>query len=324
MDPNVPTPSQPPVSSPSPVVAPPPVTTVPPSGKKKSKLIWLGVALVFLLVVVLGGIVLFKPAKKLPPVPSQLDKVVAVVGDTTIRKNDVWKKAREQYTGSAINEEVLEQFKGILVERAILNTEAKKLGLSVTDDEVNVVVGDDASDLDRETAKYDLLKAKVMAQQIQSVEAYTIGFYIAGFEYPQTAETNQQRVDGSRALVEIERRMKANEDPIAITASIYNTYPTLRNSVALNSSLYRNGPDQAVFKNPKVIAVKAIDPKGLSFDPVFYNVLTSIKTGEVKKGERIVDGSGGFVMKAVKVNSTGFSTYEEFLNAKKREYVVEN
>lgn len=249
------------------------------------------------------------------------DLLFASVGKYEIRESTVWTQARLEYVPEAIDKTVMQKYLDLQIERRILDLEAEKNSITVTDAEVQAIVGDNKSQALKNATYYDLLKNKIMALQTNNVEAFVIGFYIASYGYPQKPEYAVQREDGTKALAEIETRMKAGESPLEITKSIYEKYPSLKNILALNSLLYRTPTNEENFLRPKLIQVGAISSESASLDPIYYSVVSTIKKGEVIKGERTAEGSGGFVMKAVEVNRGGFLTYEEFLTAKKKEYV---
>jgi flagellar basal body-associated protein FliL len=300
-------------------------TVIPPNGNSKFKKLLPIVLIVIAVLVCIGiGIYLFANSNKKVEQTSaeKADPLLVTVGKYEIRESTLWTQARLEYVQEAIDKTVLQKYLDSQIERRILDLEAEKNSIEVSDTEVQSRLGNNDSQAVKNTIYYDLIKNKIMATQTHNVEAFVIGFYIASYEYPQKPEYAVQRSDGTEALEEIETRMSAGESPLEITKSIYEKYPSLKDILALNSLLYKSPTNEENYLNPKLIQVNTMDPTGPSFDPVYFSVVSTIQKGEVRKGERTAEGSGGFVMKAVEVNKEGFPTYEEFLSAKKKEYVT--
>lgn len=287
---------------------------------KNSKKIIIIAAVGVLLILI--GILLLIPSQNLPfvqkPTPTpKPDVLLATVGDKQIYKSAVELAAREQYAQSAITLDVLKTFFPIVIERAILDYEAEKQKIIVTNQEIKNKVKElnpsqtqTPSQLKSlsTTARYLLLKNKIITTQIKSVEAYTIGFWIPPFSYPQKPEFTTQRLEGATALNEIDSRLKKGEEPLVIARSIDTKYPVLHEILAINGYLLKSLTDEKKAKTPRVYIY---DKKNVG--QPFFDTVFSLKTpGEIKKVEG-KDGSGGSVIKLVSINKGESFSYEDWI-----------
>ncbi|HRN96253.1 MAG TPA: SurA N-terminal domain-containing protein [Candidatus Levybacteria bacterium] len=322
MDPNVitPTPSSP--------VAP--VANIPPQQpssfslfQKYKKFMILGGVVVLIGIL---GIVLFTslkdPAEKeYPPVPSEMDQIMAKVGDIQIYKDDVWRAARKQYAGDAIDQEVLILFLNKLIEQTILDIEAKKIGISVSEDEISIASNNATSETLREQFKYQILRNKLMSEQVESVRAYMIGFWVRSLDDPdQQPIFAQQRIDGAKALSEIEVKLKAGEKPIEAARTVYTQYESLKQIWAFNGYLLDKPNDEHVYEVPEQFTFDKDELAALD-DPEVYAVLQSMPVGSVRRVMRS-NGAGGVVIKLEDKTTGEFADYDTFLQTRKNELVT--
>lgn len=293
--------------------APPP--QLKPSSFTRRRVVIGVIILLFCLLIPLG---LYYSARKQVPA----DILLVSVGENKIYKSTVQKVAEEQYVPSAISQDVLKKFLDVAIERSVLDIEAKKLNIVISENEIDKELQKSGlGSLNRNVIRYKLLKEKIIASQIKSVEAYTIGFWIPSFDYPQKPEYETQRIEGKKALDEIEKKLKNEEIPLDVTAYIFERYEILQPMLALNGYIFRKTKDQTLFTTPKIYQINEKERDKSYTDKELFDILLTIQPNEVKTILR-KDGSGGTVIKSVAVNrEVGHSSYEEFLNAKKKELV---
>lgn len=322
-------PMQPSVGNAVPVSAPVVPAPQTPSANKppmsKKPLFLIGGILIFLLLI--GGIFwslqkgtfpLSGTSSQPTPVPNIL---LATVGDQKIYRNDVYKIAAEQYVPSAINNAVLKRFLDTAIERAILDITAKQMNITVSDAEVKTyLLASKLSDKSFNISKYMILKNKVMAAQVKNVQAYTIGFWLPPLSSPQKPEYAQERIDGQKALVDISQRLSNAEVPLSVTQYIYTTYPTLQSRLALNGYIFATTQNKSLMAQPKIFTFNASDLSKPYTNNALYDAAAAMIVNEV----RIVQqdpgaGSGGDVIKVSTIQGTGYTNYNDFLQAKKKE-----
>lgn len=295
---------------------------------KKTILISAIIAFVILNIVLLfiTGLV---PSENLPfaqkPSPTPIPDVLLVtVGEQKIFRSDVEKLAKQQYQQHAINNKVLQVFLNTAIERAILNQETKKFQIQVSNTEIDNAVNNQKNKnlnaLLKTEAKYTILKQKIIAKFVKSVDAYTIGFWIPPLHYTQIPLYAQQRTEGNRALNEIQLKLEDSEKPYDVTKYIFDKYPILQVNFALNGYIFGKVKNLNVYEKPKTYTFNSTDLKSLD-DPEFYNALLAMRAGEIKKVIK-TDLSGGVVIQAISVKTTGFSNYKDFLDARIKELVV--
>lgn len=251
---------------------------------------------------------------------SQDPNVVAVVGTQGITKDMVEKAALEQYAPDAITPEVKKLVLDILIERAILDQEAAKDNITVTDDEIaQSPLGDSPS------TKYEILKQKLIASTLESREAYVIGYWVPPSDYSPTSLTaaEQQKIaairkDGALALAEAQIRMEQNEDVLTIAQDLIKKYPSLKDTLGVNGYIVARTPDTTLLTTPRIYTR---DPK--SQGQPFFDTLFSMNQNEVKTALADKD-AGGSVIKVVQIHHSQYATYDEFLAAKKQQLVTIN
>ncbi len=272
------------------------------------------IGIIILLIFLFAAFGLYSLTRKQVPA----DILLATVGNEKIYKSTVEKVAEEQYVPSAIDNVVLKRFLDVTIERLILNNEAKKLEIVVSDSEISNYLNENKlSEKAKLIAKYTLLKEKIITSQIKNVEAYTVGFWIPPYSYPQEPEFDLQRKEGESALSEIEQKLKAGETASAAASAAYLKYPRLQNILAVNGYLLKTVTEQSLITTPKEYVFSSENA-----GQIFYDTLFSLRNiGEVRKiqGE---DGSGGSVIKLVAINSGMDLGYEDWLNEKKKALVT--
>lgn len=289
----------------------------------KKVLIIIGLAV---LVLVSASVFLLTRTKKSPPATTTQaqDTLLATVGDQNIYRSDVAKAALEQYAPGSVTTEVMKTMYDILIERAILDQEAKRLGIVVSDANATKTIPSSTSAAVPtaliKTQKYTLIQQQITQRLTRNVTAYTIGVWIASYEDPQIPIYTQQRADTIKALDEIQAGLQNNISPVTIAEAIYAKYPSIRPRLAVNGYIYEKTQNKDTMITPKAYTINPEQLKAPSADPYLFAELIKIKSGQIVKINR-PDGTGGIVVKAVTVTSDGYLTYEEFLAAKKKELV---
>lgn len=277
---------------------------------------------------IIGGfllIILFIVSYFMLQKPQQKQQPVAMIGDHPVYLEDLQKVAAEQYLPTAIDEEALNIALETLSERYILDQEAKKLNITVSDAEVREKLsqgyaqGETIPEAVKISMRYELLKDKITRQAVASRQAYTIDFYIASYAEEQEGDFSEeekilfakQREEGAQALPEIEGRLKVGESPVTIAKSIYNKYPSLQPILSVNGYILRSTPDETILTEPKIYEE---EPENESL-PLFRDI-SLMQQDEIK---RVIanDGSGGYVIQVKGVTQGAAKTYEEWLNEKK-------
>lgn len=281
---------------------------------------------VLILLVLLISVLAF--TKKAPVTPGKVspnakDVLLVTVGDQKIYKSDVQKAAKEQYVSSAIDNNVLQVFLDLLIEQKILDIEASKLGITVTQSEIdNSIYSNTASSSAKSTnlnkfIKYSVLKDKIMAKQVKSVSAYVISYWIPPAPYPQEPVFSQQRIDSKKAFKEAKQKLKNNEKVSGVAEYIFDTYPSLQSILVVNGYNYNLTKDKLVFNKPRVYIYnkKEIDS---SNNPAFFDALFGSNQGDIKLVAPVPEVDGSLVQ-IISVNKDGFISYDQFLESKKKD-----
>jgi hypothetical protein len=257
--------------------------------------------------------------------PKQQQQPVAMIGDHPVYLEDLQKVASEQYLPTAIDEEALNTALDTLSERYILDQEAKRLSITVSDEEVRKKLsqgytqGETIPESIKISMHYELLKDKITKEAVASRQAYTIDFYIAsydeekegGFSEEEKVLFAKQRAEGAQALPEIEGRLKVGESPVTIARSIYKKYPSLQPILSVNGYILRSTTDESILAEPKIYEE---EPENQSL-PLFHDI-SMMHQNEIK---RVIsaDGSGGYVIQVKGVTEGATKTYEDWLKEKK-------
>lgn len=325
MDPNIPqtsaqTSSQPPVQGVSPQQPP----NVPPSNSSmlKKRLPLILVALVVLLGIGFGSFFLLNSRPQTnEEVANKEDKLLATVGKYEIRESTVLAQAQLEYSQDAIDDDVLKRYLESQIERRILDLEAEKLSLVVTDEEVAAEVGNNDSQVARNAAYYELLKEKIMKSQIKSVQAFTIGYWVRPLNDPhQLPIYAEQRSEGSQMLAEANSRLRQGEAPVEIGKLLYEKYTSLKPIIALNGYLLDKPNDEQLYLTPKLYSFDK-EELASSNDPEVYNAMLDMDPNEVRRVNRS-DGSGGVVIKLIEATPGEFEEYDNFLAIRREQLVT--
>lgn len=282
-----------------------------------------GVGLVIFILII--GTIIVNRSNPEPsnPVPSEMDALLAAVGNREIYKSHVWREANKQYAGDAINDEVITIVLNSMIEREILDLEAEKLGVTVTDSEISAASSNATNEVIRDQYKYSILKEKIMAAQVESVQAFMIGFWVRPLSDPhQLPIYAEQRRDGLLALTEAEVRLRAGDIPVDIASSLYEKYPSLQPIWAFNGYLMISENEDYLYTQPRLYTFDAEELEALKDNEV-YDVMREMKPGEVRRVLRS-NGSGGVVMQVTERTTGEFADYNEFFETRKSELVRAN
>lgn len=275
-----------------------------------SKKVLITIAVIVCLLI-LGGIFFLSNNSSKPNSTAQTqDILLATVGDQKIYKSAVITAAGEQYAPNAITNDVLKKFYDILIERTILDQEAKRLHITFTDTDARQAVGSTSAATASviTTAKYTLIKNAITQKNVTSVEAYLIGYWIPPLNYQQIPLFAQQRQIGKQALEEGKSLLSQGEKPLTVAQTLYTKYPILQQILALNGLFVNKIKDPTVVEKPLTITKGHTDIDSAIF---------SLKKGTIS----IVDapnGAGASLVQVVSVNSGDFKNYDEWLANKKK------
>ncbi len=301
---------------------------------KKKALILIGIIFAILILFSITIFILTKKTSPKKPASSTIntssDKLIATIGNQKIYRSDVYNLAKKQYSEDAINEQVLKTFYNLIVERKILDIEASKLGIKVTEQEAVLAARENLAsknDVIEQTytvqKRYDLLKEKIMSKSIKSRTAFSVDFWTAGSSYDQqeiSASDKQKATkiqsQAKKAFPQIEALIKQGTAPIDAVKKIMTNskFSDLNNIIAVNGYIVSLTANQEVMKKPRIYTV---DDK-ISLGNSFYDFLFSLKKGDVRTifSE---DGAIGKIFKVTDLSNFPFDNYQQWLQKKQAE-----
>ncbi len=266
-----------------------------------------------ILIALIVGIIAFLQLGQSPdtvanlPQPEPENVLLATVGDKKIYRQDVKGIALEQYLQSAIDAEAIKIFLDVAIERAILDIEASRLGVSVKG------TGETSQ------AYYDRVKNAITGGEISKVDATQIGWWLPPpEEYPQIPLYDVQREEEVKAVPEITRRLKTNEAVMDILSDVYQKYPSLQTVISVNGVRYL-GPNSST----KILINREYDPNSsVAYFPG-ARLMREMRTGEVRS-EIWKDKSGATIIKVNNITPGAKFDYLEWLKEKRNDLVVQN
>lgn len=264
----------------------------------------------------------------LPGTQKTSEALLVTVGDQKIYRSTIEKAALEYYTKSAINNDVLKITYDLLIERLLLDIEARKESIVVSGQELEARAKQMTppsmqttipSDI-KTAALYALIKEKLLVKYVLSKDAYTITFWIPPASYPQKPEYVIHRSDGKKLLDEAEARFKKSEDPFTVAKDLYARYSSLQNILLFNGYKIKDITDPTKFTAPKNYT---FDEQKLTMldDPEFYNPLRSAKIGEIIKINKS-DDSGGALIKIISQTTGKYQSIDQLIAERKKELVI--
>lgn len=258
------------------------------------------------------------------------NKLLATVDKYPIYLYDVHTEIKKQYANPDLQKkELLQRFLNLLIEQALLDSEAKRLNITVEQSELQsyqykkdgtnsakIVSSDNIN-----KARYKILKEKISAINTKSIEAFIISFWVPPYSDKNilTAKDNQyietQRQEIKKILPEIENRFRKGDIPFDIAKDIHKTKPLLKPIVALNNYSLNQKNNDVMFNKPKIFTYNQSEQW-----KEFTNIIFSLKIGDTKIIEG-KDGSGGAVIQVKRINQGNYKNYADWLNAKTKELV---
>lgn len=248
----------------------------------------------------------------------------------TVAGENIYLSTLRQSVGPQAGNKALENALNALIEKKVLDFEARKQNIIVSSSETYTKVlevgfpsksalSQDILDI----VKYEVIKDKIMMQEGLSRETYVIGFWIAPYDTTeqftseQKAKQEQQRIEGKKALDDIKDGFRANEAMFAITKSVYDKYPVLQDILAVNGTIFKNiKEEEQALERPRIYVLNR-----QSMTKELYDALLSAKVGDIVRaiGDK---GSGGSVAHVVRVNNGKYTSYNQWFSDKKKEIVV--
>lgn len=260
----------------------------------------------------------------------EVDKTIAIVGNEKITLSQIKKIASEKYTKKAGTKEFQQVVLDTLIERAVLDQEAKRLQISVSENEIAKYIGDKAFKQPVASSssssslftdfKYNLLKEKILSKSVESRKAFTISFWTPPNKWtlpPNISESTvkEQRKQGELMLKEAQERLKKGGRVLSVALELSKKYPTVESLIAVNGYILEKTADQTVLNKP---VLYIFDQKKAG--QLFYDTLFALKQNEVRLLIKD-DGSGGWVFQVVNINQGNHLSYADWLKNKKQELV---
>ncbi len=268
-----------------------------------------------ILILFLAGFFLLKNIQPSTSTTAQFENTLLVtVGDQKIYKSDVIKAAGEEYAPSAITTDIQKKYLAILIERTILDQETKKLGITVTETEIAQAISNSSTKNTglKAIIKYQLLKKQLIQKQITSIQAYLIGYWIPPLNYQQVPLFAQQRTIGKTALQEGKILLQNGNTPLNVVKNLYQKYPLLEKIWSINGYFVNKLTDDSLAQTPRTLTLGQTD---------IDKSLFALKTGDIT----ILDGpngAGASLVQVVAVNTGEFTTYENWLENRKKALVT--
>lgn len=232
--------------------------------------------------------------------------IMATVGDRQVYRSNVEAVAMEQYSAEDINDEIIEMFLPITIERVILDIESEKLGINIEPEE-------------NKSEYYQKLRSAVMSREIGTVTANMISFWVPAFGdiYPQTEEYQQMRDLRPQVFEEAKELFEDGESAYAIGQQILQEYPVYTPRLAVNSYILSMMQDSSLLQEPLVYDYETTEDTKILLDFMF-----NMSAGEI---DTLVwpDGEGAALIQIVSKSEGDQISYEQWLN-EKLENVVYN
>jgi hypothetical protein len=250
---------------------------------------------------------------------------VATVDNQPITLSDLRTIAKRQYKESAIDATVLQKTLDDLLTDRLLQNEAKKRGLNVSQGEITgqaqlISASDSASFAQGvlDEAQEQALKDKITRAVATTREAYTIGFWVppSNYDVQMTSEERQiavkQRAIRDQVLTDIRQQLTAGDEPLQVAQAILKTYPILAPILSVNGYILEKNPPEELLTNPILYDLQTSRSKN-----PFFATLFAMQTGDIQK---IISSSngGGFVVKVTAATTGQYNSFQDWLNASKK------
>lgn len=245
---------------------------------------------------------------------------IASVAGKNIYQADIDAMITETYENTNVSADVKASSLEKVIERRILDSEATKLGVVVSDADIDKEAQSiSAPEYFDEETKYSLLREKVLLADTAYREAYIIGYWLPPTDDPRPAAKTslvaQQRTQGKAALAEAAEQLTSGENQKEVALAIYTKYPSLQGILSFNGYRITNNPsNEELFTTPKVVMESAKD------HDVYSKTLYTMNEGEVRVVPADKD-AGAEVIKLVRINEANFQSYDLWLLDKKSKLV---
>ncbi len=233
--------------------------------------------------------------------------VIVTINGQDFTKADIRNVANEQYESSAVDDQALKDALDVLIERTILGIEAQRLGVEADSD-------------------YEVLQEKITLAATKSRKVLSLGFWSPKPSDQGNLDASEKEIAGTltsqgrAALSEIETRLKAEEDILAITNSIRTKYPSLADYIALNGYRLTDLSEAEKVLTAEPYSVEFGDS---NMDTTVLNGLFALNKGQVKKFQATETNDGGSVFKVIeKGNDSGPTTYSQWLSERRSALVT--
>lgn len=250
---------------------------------------------------------------------------IATVDNQPITLSDLRTIAKRQYKDSAIDTAALQQtLNDVLVQR-LLQNEAKKRGITVSQNEVTgqaaLISASDSASFPQgvmDAAQEQTLTDKITRAVATTRDAYSIGFWVppATYNAPMTAQEQQtaakQRAIRDEVLNAIQQQLTAGTEPLQVAKNILQTYPILSPILSVNGYLLDKNPPEELLTQPVLYDLQPSRSKN-----PFFATLFSMQPGDIKQVIGPSNG-GGFVLKVTAATTGQYNSFADWLKANKQ------
>ena len=248
--------------------------------------------------------------------------LVATVDNAPVTEQEIKTATREQYNDKAINQETLSDTLDTVIENKLIASEAKKKGISVSEQEVAErakVLGGTASGQAsiKNQARAEILKEKVSQVVTKTRQVESVGFWLppANYGAPLTAAEAQtvasQKAQKTAVLTEIKQKFDANKDPLAIAQEMQKKYPLFAPIIAVNGYVVSKTPDTTLMTQPKLYTYQDDFKTNTYLSQIF-----TMNDGEVNTV--LTDANaGGVVVKIINSSNGQYASFEDWLDKNK-------
>lgn len=250
--------------------------------------------------------------------------VIVKISGVDVLKKDIREVAEEQYEPSAVDNQALKDSLEVVIERQILDIESDRLGVEASAAEVQELMTQD--ELSENEARYEVLKGKVSIAAIRSRKVISLGFWTpASADQASLSKAEKDLAknlsnQGGAVLSEIETKLRANQNLVAVADAIVLKYPVFKDYLAINGHRV-NG---LTTEEKQAFAREDIVEFGDSnMDNSILNGVFAMPVGQVKKFQNTKTNSGGSVFKVIeKGNDSGKVTYAAWLKERTDALVI--
>jgi hypothetical protein len=276
------------------------------------------IIVLLLLIAVPVGVYLAQHNQDIQQHASTDASLVATVDNTPVTEQDVKAATREQYNDKAITQQTLQDTLDNVVEDKLIALEAKKRGITVSDQEVTQrasQLGGSASGQMSiiSQARSDLLKEKVSQAVTKTREVQSVGFWLPPDNYgapltdQERATIASQKAQKTTVLSEIKTKLDANEDPLTVAQEIQKKYPLFASIIAVNGYVVDKTPDTSVMTTPKLYTYSDDFKTNTYLSQIF-----AMSNGQVQIV--LTDANaGGVVVKVTNSSDGQYASFDDWL-----------